>query len=390
MQWYKMAEDSDDLHELDHSTSRYSIERKKNYINFTIIRITYEDNGIYVCDSKNLNAEKKQPHLCATELRVMGEWELSILRAPQEMFFLHLSPLPPPYEPHIMLLCTHLSPYWWDPFRYNCRCSMAPQRFFARCQPPSSRTTSPPFALACPSCRNASQGLHSPNKSDFSWSWLVMGPAQGVSSQSWSLMPTPGAVCNALVSLKGEGMSSWSPPSTLADTRSCGHAELVPVPREPGTEVELGALPVLLLPGHSNIRQLQSRNTLKDAIIIIQSILLVIFISVPLLLFLDKVSDSLSSSGDVPSFAAAVLTEVSCIPGRTPLGMGTGRHWVWGCCMGVWLAEVGKQASKTACGTAWICLWKRWDLAWGDKAGDRGWGILVGADTQPVTLLSIG
>ncbi|KFQ13299.1 B-cell antigen receptor complex-associated protein beta chain, partial [Leptosomus discolor] len=40
--------------------------------------------------------------------------------------------------------------------------------------------------------------------------------------------------------------------------------------------------------GHSSIQQLQSRNTLKDAIIIIQSILLVIFISVPMLLFLDK------------------------------------------------------------------------------------------------------
>ncbi|NXS76040.1 CD79B protein, partial [Pandion haliaetus] len=72
MQWYKTAEDSDDLYGLDHSTSRYSIERKDNLINFTIFRITYEDNGIYVCDSKNLTAEKKQPHLCATELRVLG------------------------------------------------------------------------------------------------------------------------------------------------------------------------------------------------------------------------------------------------------------------------------------------------------------------------------
>lgn len=42
------------------------------------------------------------------------------------------------------------------------------------------------------------------------------------------------------------------------------------------------------------------------------------------------------------------------------------------------------------CGTVWICLWKRWDLAWWDKSGDMGWGILVAADTQPVTLLSIG
>ncbi|KAK4808376.1 hypothetical protein QYF61_002613 [Mycteria americana] len=150
MQWYKMAEDSDDLYELDRNTSHYSIKRKDSFINFTIFRITYEDNGIYVCDSKNLTLEKKRPHLCGTELRVMG---------------------------------------------------------------------------------------------------------------------------------------------------------------------------------HSNIQQIQSRNTLKDAIIIIQSILLVIFISVPMLLFLDKVSDSVSSSEDVPSFAAVVLTAVSCIPGRTLLGMGTGRHW---------------------------------------------------------------
>ncbi|NXJ93187.1 CD79B protein, partial [Corythaixoides concolor] len=130
MQWYKTSEDSDDLYELDRNTSRYSIERKDNFINFTIFRINYKDNGIYVCDSKNLTAEKKQPHLCGTELRVMG---------------------------------------------------------------------------------------------------------------------------------------------------------------------------------HSSIQQIQSRNTLKDAIIIIQSILLVIFISVPMLLFLDKVSDSISSSGDVPSFTAAGL-----------------------------------------------------------------------------------
>ncbi|NWV18184.1 CD79B protein, partial [Origma solitaria] len=50
--------------------------------------------------------------------------------------------------------------------------------------------------------------------------------------------------------------------------------------------------------GTGSIKQMQNRNTLKDAIIIIQSILLVIFISIPILLFLDKVSDNDSSSGD--------------------------------------------------------------------------------------------
>ncbi|NWV71561.1 CD79B protein, partial [Malurus elegans] len=42
--------------------------------------------------------------------------------------------------------------------------------------------------------------------------------------------------------------------------------------------------------GTSSTKQVQSRNTLKDAIIIIQSILLVVFISIPVLLFLDKVT----------------------------------------------------------------------------------------------------
>lgn len=137
MQWYKMAEDSDDLHVLDNSISRYSIEWKDKFINFTIFKITYEDNGIYVCDSKNLTVEKKRPHVCGTELRVLGEWEVPILHAPQEMFFLLLSPFPPPREPHIMLLCTLFSPCWWDPFRYNCRCSMAPQRFL--CSLPATK-----------------------------------------------------------------------------------------------------------------------------------------------------------------------------------------------------------------------------------------------------------
>ncbi|NXI53761.1 CD79B protein, partial [Chloroceryle aenea] len=72
MQWYKTTENSEDFHELDCNTSRYSIERKDNFINFTIFKVAFEDNGIYVCDSKNLTAEKKRPHLCGTELRVMG------------------------------------------------------------------------------------------------------------------------------------------------------------------------------------------------------------------------------------------------------------------------------------------------------------------------------
>lgn len=98
--------------------------------------------------------------------------------------------------------------------------------------------------------------------------------------------------------------------------------DIVPVPSrvlthwEPSTEMGLGVLPVLLLPGRSNIQQIQNRNTLKDTIIIIQTILLVIFISVPMLLFLEKVSDSISSSGTVPGFAIAILPAVSHVLGR--------------------------------------------------------------------------
>ncbi|XP_062451831.1 B-cell antigen receptor complex-associated protein beta chain [Rhea pennata] len=72
MQWYKMVEGSNHLYKLDGSTSHFSVEWKENFINLTIFRITYEDNGIYVCDSKNLTEEKKQTHICGTELRVTG------------------------------------------------------------------------------------------------------------------------------------------------------------------------------------------------------------------------------------------------------------------------------------------------------------------------------
>ncbi|KAM3658179.1 B-cell antigen receptor complex-associated protein beta chain [Ammospiza nelsoni] len=50
--------------------------------------------------------------------------------------------------------------------------------------------------------------------------------------------------------------------------------------------------------GTSSIKQFQNRNTLKDAIIIIQSILLVIFISIPILLFLDKGEEKKSPEED--------------------------------------------------------------------------------------------
>ncbi|KAM6238827.1 B-cell antigen receptor complex-associated protein beta chain [Porphyrio hochstetteri] len=72
MQWYKVSEDSEELLELDQHISRYRVERHPNLINLTILRVRYEDKGVYVCDRKNLTVEKKWPHLCGTELRVMG------------------------------------------------------------------------------------------------------------------------------------------------------------------------------------------------------------------------------------------------------------------------------------------------------------------------------
>ncbi|NWY21666.1 CD79B protein, partial [Aphelocoma coerulescens] len=71
MKWYKTAEDRNDFSVLDQSTSSYSIERTNSSINLTLFRATYEDNGIYVCDRKDLE-KKEELHSCGTELRVMG------------------------------------------------------------------------------------------------------------------------------------------------------------------------------------------------------------------------------------------------------------------------------------------------------------------------------
>ncbi|NXS30799.1 CD79B protein, partial [Pomatostomus ruficeps] len=71
MQWYKTAENRDELSVLDQNTSSYSIERTNSSINLTLFRTTYEDSGIYVCDRKGLG-KKEMLHSCGTELRVMG------------------------------------------------------------------------------------------------------------------------------------------------------------------------------------------------------------------------------------------------------------------------------------------------------------------------------
>ncbi|XP_027763951.1 B-cell antigen receptor complex-associated protein beta chain [Empidonax traillii] len=71
MQWYKTTEDSEDICGLDKNTSQYIINRTDTFINLTIVRVTYKDSAIYVCDRKNI-LEKKHLHECGTELRVVG------------------------------------------------------------------------------------------------------------------------------------------------------------------------------------------------------------------------------------------------------------------------------------------------------------------------------
>ncbi|XP_061872693.1 B-cell antigen receptor complex-associated protein beta chain-like [Colius striatus] len=72
LQWYKTFPDSEELHELGHNTSSYSIQRTDTFINLTIPSVTHGHNGVYVCDSANLTAERRRPRACGTELRVMG------------------------------------------------------------------------------------------------------------------------------------------------------------------------------------------------------------------------------------------------------------------------------------------------------------------------------
>lgn len=230
MQWYKTTEGSNDFYNLDSNSSHYSIERTDTLINLTIFRITYEDNGIYVCDSKNLTVNKRL-HLCGTELRVTSEWELPVPHAAQEMLFLLLSPFPPPYEPY-----APTSPHAGG--TPSDTAEDAPWHhggFFAHGQP-SSRTTSPGLPWHVQP-RNIS-GTACPSQIRF-----FPRPCPRC---LWSLMAAPGAVRNALASPKGWGMSPWTTLPVLANARTCGHAELIPVSPEPGMEVGLGALPVLL------------------------------------------------------------------------------------------------------------------------------------------------
>ncbi|NXA62457.1 CD79B protein, partial [Mohoua ochrocephala] len=70
--------------------------------------------------------------------------------------------------------------------------------------------------------------------------------------------------------------------------------------------------------GTSSIKQVQNRNTLKDAIIIIQSILLVIFISIPILLLLDKVSDKKKSPEEDHTYEGLEVEQMATYEDITP------------------------------------------------------------------------
>ncbi|NXY25256.1 CD79B protein, partial [Atrichornis clamosus] len=70
--------------------------------------------------------------------------------------------------------------------------------------------------------------------------------------------------------------------------------------------------------GTSSIKQVQNRNTLKDAIIIIQSILLVIFISIPILIFLDKASGGKKSPEEDHTYEGLEVEQMATYEDITP------------------------------------------------------------------------
>ncbi|XP_009073955.1 PREDICTED: B-cell antigen receptor complex-associated protein beta chain [Acanthisitta chloris] len=72
MQWYKMTVDNKDFCELLPNNPRYSIKWTENFVNLTIFRVTSEDNGVYVCDRRNITADPNETNWCGTELKVLG------------------------------------------------------------------------------------------------------------------------------------------------------------------------------------------------------------------------------------------------------------------------------------------------------------------------------
>ncbi|NXS87564.1 CD79B protein, partial [Erpornis zantholeuca] len=70
--------------------------------------------------------------------------------------------------------------------------------------------------------------------------------------------------------------------------------------------------------GTSSIKQIQNRNTLKDAIIIIQSVLLVVFISIPILLLQDKVSAKKKSPEEDHTYEGLEVEQMATYEDITP------------------------------------------------------------------------
>ncbi|XP_074835143.1 B-cell antigen receptor complex-associated protein beta chain [Carettochelys insculpta] len=86
--------------------------------------------------------------------------------------------------------------------------------------------------------------------------------------------------------------------------------------REPGQVRTCGS--ELRVIGFSTIEQVQSRNTIKDIIIMIQSVLLVIFISVPMLLLMEK-GDSKASSEEDHTYEGLEIEQTATYEDIAPL-----------------------------------------------------------------------
>ncbi|OXB55715.1 hypothetical protein ASZ78_005828 [Callipepla squamata] len=89
-----------------------------------------------------------------------------------------------------------------------------------------------------------------------------------------------------------------------------------------GSLAEEGRQPLLCgtelrVVGGSSVQQARSRSTLKDTIIIIQSVLLLVLIAVPALLFMDRVSNGRGAGGDRGVTERRALRKTT--PMRTPL-----------------------------------------------------------------------
>uniref|UniRef100_A0A8C8STK8 B-cell antigen receptor complex-associated protein beta chain n=1 Tax=Pelusios castaneus TaxID=367368 RepID=A0A8C8STK8_9SAUR len=73
VQWYKITDQDKKPQLIDKTNPRVSEERNKSYVTISIRKIRAEDNGIYLCENKNLVHALEQIHTCGSELRVIGD-----------------------------------------------------------------------------------------------------------------------------------------------------------------------------------------------------------------------------------------------------------------------------------------------------------------------------